>query len=88
MVSGQVQGVTLPLPQMLHRRRRSWNLTHSGKQAEQGKPVALLWVGRSQDQPIVQRVKDAGGSEGDAVMASIRVQNLPAVKTSRLPAGV
>jgi len=35
-----------------------------------------------------QRVKDAGGSEGDAVMALIRVQNLPGVKTSRLPAGV
>ena len=41
MVSGQVQGFTLPLPQRLHRRRRSWNLTHSGKQAKQGKPVAL-----------------------------------------------
>lgn len=41
MVNGQVQGLTLPLPQMLHRRRRSWNLTHSGKQAEQDKPVAL-----------------------------------------------
>jgi hypothetical protein len=47
-----------------------------------------LWVGRSQDQPITQRVQDAGGSEGDAVMASIRVQNLPDVKTNRLPAGV
>jgi len=35
-----------------------------------------------------QRVKDAGGSQGDAVMALIRVQNLPGVKTSRLPAGV
>ena len=50
--------------------------------------MRALWVGRSQDQPMVQRVKDAGGSEGDAVMASIRVQNLPGVKTSRLPAGV
>ena len=38
--------------------------------------------------PIEQRVKDAGESEGDAVMVSIRVQNLPGVKTSRLPAGV
>jgi len=47
-----------------------------------------LWVGRSQDQPMAQRVKDAGGSEGDAEMVSIRVQNLPGVKTSRLPAGV
>ena len=37
---------------------------------------------------MVQRVKDAGGSEGEAVMASIRVQNLPGVKTNRLPAGV
>jgi hypothetical protein len=37
---------------------------------------------------MAQRVKDAGGSEGDAVMASIRVQNSPGVKTSRLPAGV
>jgi hypothetical protein len=37
---------------------------------------------------MAQRVKDAGGSEGEAVMASIRVQNLPGVKTSRLPAGV
>jgi hypothetical protein len=35
-----------------------------------------------------QRVQDAGGSEGEAVIASIRVQNLPGVKTSRLPAGV
>jgi len=35
-----------------------------------------------------QRVKDAGGSEGDAVMASIRVVTLLGVKTSRLPAGV
>jgi len=47
-----------------------------------------LWVGRSQDKPMGQRVQDAGGSEGEAVMASIRVQNLPGVKTSRLPAGV
>jgi hypothetical protein len=37
---------------------------------------------------MAQRVKDAGGSEGEAVMASIWVQNLPSVKTSRLPAGV
>jgi hypothetical protein len=37
---------------------------------------------------MVQWVKDAGGSKGDAVMASIRVQNSPDVKTSRLPAGV
>jgi len=37
---------------------------------------------------MVQRVKDAGRSEGEAVMASIRVQKLPGVKTSRLPAGV
>ena len=37
---------------------------------------------------MAQRVKDAGESEGDVVMASIRVQNLPGVKTSRLPAGV
>jgi hypothetical protein len=37
---------------------------------------------------MAQRVKDAGGSEGDAVIASIRVSNLPGVKTSRLPAGV
>jgi len=37
---------------------------------------------------MAQRVKDAGGSEGDAVMASIRVQDLPGVKTNRLPAGV
>jgi hypothetical protein len=37
---------------------------------------------------MVQRVKGAGGSEGDAVMALIRVQDLPAMKTSRLPAGV
>jgi len=37
---------------------------------------------------MAQRVKDAGGSKGDAVMVSIRVQNLPGVKTSRLPAGV
>ena len=37
---------------------------------------------------MAQRGKDAGGSEGEAVMASIRVQNLPGVKTSRLPAGV
>jgi len=37
---------------------------------------------------MAQRVKDAGESEGDAVMASIRVQNLPGVKTNRLPAGV
>ena len=47
-----------------------------------------LWVGRSQDPPMAQWVKDAGESEGDAVMASIRVQDLPGVKTSRLPAGV
>jgi hypothetical protein len=47
-----------------------------------------LWVGRSQDLPMAQRVKDAGGSEGEAVIASIRVQNLPGVKTNRLPAGV
>ena len=50
--------------------------------------MRTLWVGRSQDPPIVQRVKDAGGSESDAVIASIRVQNLPGVKTNRLPAGV
>jgi hypothetical protein len=37
---------------------------------------------------MAQWVKDAGGSEGDSVMVSIRVQNLPGVKTSRLPAGV
>jgi hypothetical protein len=37
---------------------------------------------------MAQWVKDAGESESDAVMASIRVQNLPGVKTSRLPAGV
>jgi hypothetical protein len=37
---------------------------------------------------MVQWVKDAGGSKGDVVMASIRVQNLPDVKMSRLPAGV
>ena len=47
-----------------------------------------LWVERSQDQPMVPRVKDAGKSEGDAVMASIRVQNLPGAKANRLPAGV
>jgi hypothetical protein len=35
-----------------------------------------------------QQAQDAGESEGDAVMASIRVQHLPGVKTSRLPAGV
>ena len=46
-----------------------------------------LRVGRSQDQPMAQRVKDAGESEGRAVTARIRVQNLPGVKTSRLPAG-
>ena len=50
MVSGQVQGFTLPLPQRLHRRRRSWNLTHSGKQAEQGKPIALP-LGRAVARP-------------------------------------
>jgi hypothetical protein len=37
---------------------------------------------------MAQWVKDAGESEGNAVMALIRVQNLPDVKTSRLPAGV
>jgi len=37
---------------------------------------------------MAQWVKDAGGSEGGAVMALIRVQYLPGVKTSRLPAGV
>jgi len=37
---------------------------------------------------MAQWVKDAGGSEGNVVMALIRVQNLPDVKTSRLPAGV
>jgi hypothetical protein len=31
---------------------------------------------------MAQRVKDAGESEGQAVMAWIRVQNLPGVKTS------
>jgi len=37
---------------------------------------------------MAQWVKHAGGSESDAVMALIRVQNLPGLKTSRLPAGV
>jgi hypothetical protein len=50
--------------------------------------MCSLWVGRSQDQPMAQRVKDAGESEGRAVMAWIRVQDLPGAKTSRLPAGV
>jgi hypothetical protein len=35
---------------MLHRRRRSWNLTHSGQQAEQGKPIALP-LGRTVARP-------------------------------------
>lgn len=38
------------LPQMLHRRRRRWSLTHSGKQAEQGKPNVLL-LGRAVARP-------------------------------------
>ena len=58
MVSGQVQGLTRPLPQMLHRRRRSWNLTHSGKQAEQGKPIALP-LGRT-----VARPTDSAAGKG------------------------
>ena len=41
-----------------------------------------LWVGRLQDQPKAQRVKDAGESEGQAVMAWIRVRDLPGVKAS------
>ena len=51
-------------------------------------PMFSLRESKPQGEPIVQRVKDAGGSEGDTVMVSIRVQNLPGVKTSRLPAGV
>lgn len=46
------------------------------------------WVGRSQDQPMRQWVKDAGESEGYAVMAWIAVQTLPHLKRGRLPAGV
>jgi hypothetical protein len=88
MVGGQGQGLTLPLPQMLHRRRRVGTSPTRVNKRNRVSPLCSLWVGRSQDPPMAQRVQDAGGSEGGAVIASIRVQNLPGVQTSRLPAGV
>jgi hypothetical protein len=73
---------------MLRPRRRRWNLTHSGKQAEQGKPDTFP-MGRAAVKPTNDVAgKDAGESEGRTVMVWIRVQHLPGVKTSRLPAGV
>jgi hypothetical protein len=81
MVGGQGQGLTLPLPQMLHRRRRVGTSPTRVNKRNRVSPLCSLWVGRSQDLPMAQRVQDAGGSEGEAVIASIRVQNLPAWDT-------
>ncbi len=47
-----------------------------------------LWVGGSQGQPMGQRVKDVGESEGRFVMKRIAVQDLPHLKEGRLPKGV
>ena len=73
-------------------RRRRWSLTRSGKQAEQGKPDAFP-MGRAAVKPTNDVAgKDAGESEGRAVMTRIRVHAmycyLPGVKTSQLPAGL
>ncbi len=50
MVCGQGWVLKRYPTQMVYRRRRSWNLTHSGKQAEQGKPN-ILPLGRAVARP-------------------------------------
>lgn len=79
---------------MLHRRRMSWSLTRSGKQAEQGKPNAFP-LGRAVARPTDEAVgkgcwkkRRPFCNEADSGSCNPTDCHLPHLKRGRLPTGV